>query len=87
MTTEITKEASVNSAKTSGRIKKLRQLAVLMNTRHQNPFPLTGELLGCFDIALTEEEVDFLLAMGTEPYTYKQGALRNNSPFLNFSNA
>jgi ferredoxin len=63
----------------AGRMKKLRLLAGLMNTRHQNPFPVTGELLGCFDIALSDEEIDFLLAMGTEPYTYEQAASKNDS--------
>ncbi len=67
------------------RIKRLRQLADLMNTRHQNPFPITGELLGCFDVALSDEEVDFLLTMGTEPYTYEQAAsTSNSSDFPNF---
>jgi ferredoxin len=69
-----------SSISKASRIKKLRQLAGLMNTRHQNPFPVNGELLGCFDVALSDEEVDFLLAMGTEPYTYEQAASKSNSP-------
>jgi ferredoxin len=68
-----------SSTGVASRIKKLRQLAGLMNTRHQNPFPLTGELLGCFDIALSDDEVDFLLTMGTEPYTYEQAASQSHS--------
>ena len=49
-----------------------------MNTRHQNPYPLSEPLLGCLDIVLTTEEVDFLIGMGTEPYTYEQAASRSS---------
>ena len=52
----------------------LRQLAKLMNTRHQLPFPITKPLLECFDAAITPEEVVFLLRMGTEQRTYEQAA-------------
>jgi Pyruvate/2-oxoacid:ferredoxin oxidoreductase delta subunit len=47
------------------RAKKLRFLAGLMNTRLKNRFPVTDALLSCFDVALPEEEVDFLIKMGT----------------------
>jgi ferredoxin len=63
-----------------GRIDKLRDLAQLMNTRHKSPFPITAELLSCFDVALTDEEVDFLIKMGTEPYTYEQAVSRSDLP-------
>jgi ferredoxin len=56
------------------RAESLRKLAALMNTRHKNPFPVTGQLLSCYDIALTSEEIDFLLKMGTEPYSYEKAA-------------
>jgi len=57
---------------------RLKTLAGLMNTRHQNPYPVAEPLLACLDIVLTDEEIDFLIAMGTEPYTYK-GALARSS--------
>jgi ferredoxin len=56
------------------RLAKLRKLAALMNTRHKVSFPVNAEMLGCFDIALTAEELDFLLRMGTEPYRYEAAA-------------
>jgi ferredoxin len=56
------------------RAESLRRLAALMNTRHKNPFPVTEQLLRCYDIALTPEEIDFLLKMGTEPYSYEKAA-------------
>jgi ferredoxin len=45
-----------------------------MNTRHKNPFPASEPLLKCFDIALTDEEIDFLIRLGTEPCTYEKAA-------------
>jgi ferredoxin len=68
-------EVSLNKSTISpDRVANLRKLAVLMNTRHKNPFPVSEELLSCFDIALTPEENDFLLKLGTEPYTYEKAA-------------
>jgi ferredoxin len=55
-------------------MEKFRKLAVMMNTRHKNPFPVTEELLSCFEVAMSSEEADFLLQMGTEPYTYERAA-------------
>ena len=56
------------------REQSLRQLAKLMNTRHQLPFPITKPLLECFDVAITPEAVQFLLRMGTEQHTYEEAA-------------
>jgi NAD-dependent dihydropyrimidine dehydrogenase PreA subunit len=58
-----------NATRSPAREKSLRKLAGMMNTRHRIPFPLTGPLLDCFDIALTPEETDFCLRMGTAPFT------------------
>lgn len=57
------------------REKSLRKLAEMMNTRHHNPFPITKPLLDCFDVAITPEENDFLIRLGTEPFTYQDAAL------------
>jgi ferredoxin len=51
------------------REKKLAELAAMMNTRHHRPFPITKLLLGCFDAALTPDELNFCLKMGTEAFT------------------
>jgi ferredoxin len=62
------------------RAKNLRRLAELMNTRHKIPFPITKQLLSCFDIALTSAEVDFLVRLGTEPYTFETAASMSPLP-------
>jgi ferredoxin len=66
------------------RIENLRKLAVLMNTRHKNPFPVSEELLSCFDIALTPEEAEFLLKVGLEPYTYEKAVSLSSLPESQF---
>ncbi|MBN2241895.1 MAG: 4Fe-4S binding protein [Acidobacteria bacterium] len=68
------------SKMTAEREKSLKKLAVMMNTRHQNPFPLSEELLNCIDPVLAPEEVDFLIEMGTDPYTYDQVLSRSGMP-------
>jgi len=56
------------------REKGLRKLVEMMNTRHRRPFPITRPLLDCFDIAITQSELEFLLRMGTEPLSYDKAA-------------
>lgn len=68
------------------RVRNLRKLAELMNTRHHNPFPITEPLLKCFDLVLTPEETDFLIRMGTEPYTYEKAASLSSLPEDQFRN-
>jgi ferredoxin len=55
----------------------LRKLAGMMNTRHRLPFPISRQLLDCFDIALTSAEIDFCLKMGTEPFACEDVASRS----------
>jgi ferredoxin len=62
------------SPPTSERYNSLRKLIALMNTRHELSFPVTEPLLKCFDLALNPEETDFLIRLGTEPYTYEKAA-------------
>jgi ferredoxin len=66
------------------RIETLRKVAAMMNTRHKNPFPVTPELLRCFDVAMSTEEADFLLTLGTEPYTYEKAASLSPLPPAEF---
>ena len=56
------------------RAKSLRRLAEMMNTRHRNPFPISKPLLDCFDVAITSEEADFLVRLGTKPFARTQAA-------------
>ena len=62
------------------REERLKKLAGLMNTRHQNPYPISDPLLDCLDHVLTSEEMDFLIEMGTDPYTYEQASSRTTLP-------
>lgn len=64
--------------------KKLKKLAGLMNTRHRNPYPVSEPLLDCLDHVLTPEEIDFLIEMGTDPYTYEQASSRTTLPAERF---
>ncbi|MEJ2108612.1 MAG: 4Fe-4S binding protein [Acidobacteriota bacterium] len=58
----------------------LKKLAGLMNTRHQNAYPISEPLLGCMDLVLDSEEIDFLIGMGTNPYTYEQAFSESSLP-------
>jgi ferredoxin len=62
----------------------LRELAKLMNKRHQMPFPINEPLLDCFDLVITPEEVEFLLQMGTESFTYEDAARLSKMPDESF---
>ena len=62
------------SALPPDRARSLRKLAELMNTRHKRPFPVTDPLLRCFDVALTPEETEFLIKLGTGPCTLDTAA-------------
>jgi ferredoxin len=64
----------------SEREKKLRELAGMMNTRHRLPFPVSKPLLDCFDIAMTPEENEFLLLIGTEPLKRSEAPIRTKLP-------
>jgi ferredoxin len=66
------------------RARSLRKLAELMNTRHKRPFPVTEPLLQCFDVALTAEEADFLIKLGTEPCTLDTAAPLSTLPKTRF---
>ncbi len=48
----------------------LRRLVGMMNTRHRNPFPVSPQLLDCFDVAMSQQEAEFLVRMGTEPVSH-----------------
>jgi ferredoxin len=62
------------------REKGLRRLAQLMNTRHRNPLPVTKPLLDCFDVALSDQELAYLLEMGTDPVNYEKAAAISGMP-------
>ena len=54
------------------RKKNLRTLAKRMNQRNAGSFPITNELLACFHFAMSEDENEFLLQLGTEFHSYDE---------------
>ncbi len=54
------------------RDQKLRRVADMMNTRHRFPFPVSQPLLDCFDAALNDREIEFILNVGLDPATKEQ---------------
>jgi ferredoxin len=69
----IKKERLIGKGRLSAeREKNLRSLARMMNKQNVTHIPVTRELLECFDVAITPEENEFLLKIGTEPLSYEQ---------------
>ena len=57
---------------TPARKDKLRTLARLMNKQNRSSVPITGPLLGCFDLVIPPDETEFLIHVGTEPFSYEE---------------
>lgn len=64
----------------SERKRKLKMLAKLMNKQNERLIPVVPPLLDMLNLVLTSEELDYLLQLGTEPYTYEQAASLSNMP-------
>lgn len=54
--------------------KKLKTLVKLMNKQNERMFPPFPPLLDMLNLVLDDTQLDFLLLMGTEPYTYDEAA-------------
>ena len=52
--------------------KKIRQLIAMMNSVSKFTLPAVKPLMDCFDLAMDEQILDFLLEAGTGPYTIKE---------------
>lgn len=48
---------------------RLRQLARLMNKQSETSIPVTNKLLDCFEVAIKDEECDFLLKTAGQPFS------------------
>lgn len=57
------------------RKKKIKSLLALMNKQNQRFIPIAASLVEMMDMVITDEELNYLLQMGTESYDYGQ-ALR-----------
>ena len=49
--------------------KKVRKLIAMMNSVSKFTLPPVKPLVDCFDLAMDEQTLDFLLEVGTGPYT------------------
>ncbi len=65
---------------TSERKKKLKTLLKYMNQQNERFFPAVQPLLDSFNLVLTADELDYLLKMKTDLYTYEQAAALSNMP-------
>jgi len=54
------------------RHRKLYKLAWLMNKQNKQLVPISKELIDCFEIAMADDEIDFLLKMGTHERDYTE---------------
>ncbi len=52
----------------------LRELVLLMNKQNKRPFPPVNSFLKIIDLVLTEDELDLLLHLRTDLYSYEQAA-------------
>jgi len=43
-----------------------------MNKQNKQLVPITKELIDCFEIAMADDEIDFLLKMGTHERDYTE---------------
>ncbi len=56
------------------RKKQLKKLARLMNRQNEIPIPVTDPLLWCFDMSMTDQEADRLIALGTDAHSLESVA-------------
>ena len=62
------------STMTSARKKKIKTILAMMNKQNQRFIPIAPPLVEMMDLVTTDEELDYLLQMGTELYDYEQAA-------------
>ncbi len=62
---------------TSGRIKKIKILLSMMKKQSQRFIPITPHLTEMMDMTATDEELNYLLPMGTDFYDYDH-AVKNS---------
>ncbi|MCU0599071.1 MAG: 4Fe-4S binding protein [Desulfobacterales bacterium] len=62
----------------SSRKKKIKKLMSMMNKQNQRLIPIAPPLVEMMDLVTTNEEIDYLLQMGTGLFDYKQAAKASN---------
>jgi Pyruvate/2-oxoacid:ferredoxin oxidoreductase delta subunit len=67
------------------RKKKIKKVLSLMNKQNQRLIPVTNPIVEMMDLTTTDEELDYLLAMGTEFFDYEQAGGIGHVPKEKFS--
>ena len=66
------------------RKKKIKTLLSLMNKQNQRFFPIVQPLVEMMDLVITDDEIDYLLQLGTESYSYEVVASVSSLPAEKF---
>ncbi len=62
------------------RKKKIKTVLSMMNKQNKRLLPVTPPLIEMMDLVAADDELDFLLKMGVEPYNYEQAAKAADMP-------
>ena len=68
----------------SARKKKIKTLLSMMNKQNQRLVPVAPPLIEMMDLVSTDDELDYLISMGTGLYTYKKAAAASRMSDENF---
>ena len=69
---------------TPARRKKIKTLLGMMNKQNQRLIPVAPPLIEMMDLVISDEEIDYLLQMGTGLYNYKKAAKASKMPIEQF---
>lgn len=72
------------SEMTPARKKKIKTLLSMMNQQNQRFFPIVQPLVEMMDLAVTDDEMAFLLRLGTASYAYEDAAAASHLPEESF---
>ncbi len=64
----------------SARKKNIKTLLSMMNKQTQRFFPIVQPLVEMMDLVITDDEIEYLLKLGTELYSYEGAAKVNSLP-------
>jgi len=70
---------------TPARKKKIKTLLSMMNKQNRRFIPIAPPLVEMMDLVIEENELDFLIRMGTEPYDFEQAKRESRMPADRFA--
>jgi hypothetical protein len=68
------------SKMTPARKKKIKTILSVMNKQNQRFFPIVQPLVEMMDLVITDDEIEYLLQLGTESYFYEGVAKVSSMP-------